>query len=134
MRQVEITLALLDELLVVGALLIAPAVIAYTLNILGLEELLVIALFVLAILAFIIYKVVEVHRREVRVGMEAYTGKEAAVVEVRGSRLVIMVEGELWNAECDECVEVKPGDRVVVVRFHGGRFKVRPLSSGVRAS
>ena len=130
MKLTEITLAILDDLLVVGILLLAPVVVAYKINIVGLEEVLVIALILLAVAAFIIYKVVEVHRREVKVGMETYIGRKATVVEVSGSRLIILVEGELWNAECESCEAVKPGDRVLVMGFHEGRFRVRPLSSG----
>ncbi|MDT7865874.1 MAG: NfeD family protein [Desulfurococcales archaeon] len=130
MKLTEITLAILDDLLVVGILLLAPVVIAYKINIVGLEEVLVIALILLAVAAFIIYKVVEVHRREVKVGIETYIGRKATVVEVSGSRLIILVEGELWNAECENCEAVKPGDRVLITGFHEGRFRVRPLSSG----
>ncbi len=130
MKLTEITLAILDDLLVVGILLLAPVFVAYKINIVGLEEVLVIALILLAIAAFIIYKVVEVHRREVKVGIETYIGRKATVVEVSGSRLIILVEGELWNAECESCEAVKPGDRVLVMGFREGRFRVRPLSSG----
>jgi membrane protein implicated in regulation of membrane protease activity len=130
MKLTEITLAILDDLLVVGILLLAPVFVAYKINIVGLREVLVIALVLLAVAAFIIYKVVEVHRREVKVGMETYIGRKATVVEVSGSRLIILVEGELWNAECESCEAVKPGDRVLVMGFHEGRFRVRPLSSG----
>jgi membrane protein implicated in regulation of membrane protease activity len=125
MRLPEVTIALLDELLAIGVLVLAPTILAYKFNVIGLEEALVVAFILIAVVAFIVYKVVEVHRREVKVGIETYIGKKATVVEVKGSKLTIMVEGELWNAEYEDSAEVKPGDQVVIVRFSEGRFIVR---------
>ncbi len=127
MKVVEVTLALLDELLAIGVLILAPAVIAYKFNIIGFEEALAIAVILLVIIAFIAYKVVEVHRREVKVGIETYIGRKATVIDVKGSKLTIMIEGELWSAEYEGEAEVKPGDGVIVVGFSEGRFKVKPI-------
>ncbi len=125
MKILEVTLGLLDELAVIGALVLASTTLAYKLNVIGVEEAIVIAIILLAITAFIVYKVIEVHKKEVKVGIETYIGRKATVVESKGSKLIIMVEGELWSAECEDG-NIKPGDQVVIVGFSEGRFKVKP--------
>jgi len=128
MRALEIAIALADEIAAVTIVVLIPMLLAYKFNVVGLEEVIAVTIILLAIAAFIIYKVVEAHRREVRVGIETYIGKKATVVDVKGSKITIMVEGELWGAECVYSAELKPGDEVVIVGFEEGRFKVKPLT------
>lgn len=126
MRVIEVTLAILDEIAIAWAIVLAPLLVAYKLNIIGFEEVLVIAIILVAIAAFVVYKVVEVHRREVKVGIETYIGKKATVVDIRNSKIIVMVEGELWNAECEQC-NLSVGDKVEIVGYGDGKFKVKPL-------
>ncbi|MEM0490969.1 MAG: NfeD family protein [Acidilobaceae archaeon] len=127
MDKIEVLIGLIDELLIALALVGVLSVIAYHLNIIGLGEAIVLTIILAAILAFIAYKVLEVHRQKVRVGIEAYIGKKAKVVEVRGSKILIMVEGELWQAESEDKLE--QGETVIIVGFINGKFKVKLLKA-----
>ncbi len=127
LKLVEVTIALLDEMILVTVIVGTLTLIAVTLNIIGLGEALVIGVVILAIIAFIAYKVVEAHKAKVKVGIETYINKKAKVVEARGRSVIIMVEGELWRAEMDAEATVSPGDTVLIVSFSDGIFKVKPL-------
>ncbi|MFN4045803.1 MAG: NfeD family protein [Acidilobaceae archaeon] len=125
MKILEVTIALLDEIIIATAIVGGLTLIAVALNIIGLGEALVIGAILVAVMAFIVYKVVEAHKAKVKVGIETYIGKKAKVVEASGKSAIIMVEGELWRAENETESTLSPEETVVIVDFKEGRFLVR---------
>ena len=80
-----------------------------------------------AIIAFVVERVVRVHRRRVAVGREDLVGKTAIVKTALQPRGTVFVQGEYWTAlseegrvEFDEKVVI---DRVESLRLYVSRSK-----------
>lgn len=127
MKILEVTIALLDEIIIVTVIVGALTFMAVALNVIGLGEALVIGAVLIVVIAFITYKVVEAHKAKVKVGIETYIGKKAKVVEAAGKTAIIMVEGELWKAESETETTLSSEDTVIIVGFEEGKFIVKPL-------
>jgi membrane-bound serine protease (ClpP class) len=66
-------------------------------------------------------------RRRATTGAEGLVGAVGVAVTTCDPDGQIRVEGELWNAICDE--GARPGDRVVVQRLEGLTLIVAPVHS-----
>ncbi|MDV5167559.1 nodulation protein NfeD [Photobacterium rosenbergii] len=71
------------------------------------------ALFTFVILSLLL----KTRRKPVTTGMEALLGQEAVVVSGFPGSGRVLVEGEIWQANCD--APLNKGDRVIVVQIHG---------------
>ncbi|MBA3399256.1 MAG: hypothetical protein H0U01_04790 [Acidimicrobiia bacterium] len=60
------------------------------------------------------------------VGMEGLVGRAATVDRWQGDVHVVLLDGSRWNAETDATVELRAGDEVEVVGFHGSTVAIRP--------
>jgi membrane-bound serine protease (ClpP class) len=67
-------------------------------------------------------------RRRATTGVEALPGTVGVAVTACDPEGQVRVEGELWNAICEE--GARPGDRVVVERVEGLTLIVARLHSG----
>lgn len=66
-----------------------------------------------AVIAFVVERVVRVHRRKVAAGREDLIGKIAIVKTALQPRGTVFVQGENWTALLEEG-RVEPGEEVVV--------------------
>jgi membrane protein implicated in regulation of membrane protease activity len=64
-------------------------------------------------------------RRHPTVGAEAFVGRAAEVVEPLRPRGRVRIDGELWNARCEDG-EAGVGDSVRVIRVDGLTLLVEP--------
>lgn len=64
--------------------------------------------------ALCVYVTVLVYRKRISTGAESLTGSHAKVVDWDGRSGHVRVQGEVWAAEADETIELKPGDKVTV--------------------
>ena len=82
-----------------------------------------IAVSISAVIAFIIYHVVRVHRRQATTGREELPGKKAVVKVALEPEGTVLHEGELWTAILDEG-KAKPGEEVMITKFEGMKLYV----------
>jgi membrane-bound ClpP family serine protease len=66
-----------------------------------------------AVIAFVVERVVRVHRRKIAAGREDLVGKTAIVKTALQPRGTVFVQGENWTALVEEG-RVEPGEEVVV--------------------
>ncbi|MEB3861721.1 MAG: hypothetical protein GSR84_05830 [Desulfurococcales archaeon] len=97
-KTLEAVLAVLDEAAVVILLAGVGVYILYSNGVISLTQALTIIAALGAATAFLVYKVVEAHSREVKVGPEALIGARGRVVEDLDPEGMVMVGGELWRA------------------------------------
>jgi membrane-bound serine protease (ClpP class) len=67
-------------------------------------------------------------RRRATTGAEALVGAVGIAVSACEPECQVRVEGELWNAVCED--GARKGDRVVIERVEGLTLIVAPLHSG----
>ncbi|MCE4602854.1 MAG: hypothetical protein F7B18_06710 [Desulfurococcales archaeon] len=97
-KVLEALLAVIDEAAVIILLISIGVYILYTSGTISLAQALVILAGLGAATAFLVYKVVEAHSREVKVGPEALIGARGRVVEDLDPEGMVIVGGELWRA------------------------------------
>ncbi len=90
-----------------------------------------IAVSISAVIAFIIYHVVRVHRRQATTGKEELPGKTATVKVTLEPEGTVLHEGELWTAILDEG-KAKPGEEVMITRFEGMKLYVTKKKQDVK--
>lgn len=78
----------------------------------------VIAICVAALLAFVIQRVVLAHRKQVETGREELVGKTAEVETVLDSKGIVLIEGERWAAILEKG-RAKPGEEVIITKVDG---------------
>jgi len=99
--------------LVLGALILFPADSAFSVNPWLIAAIaIVIALFS----AFVINRVIRVHRRQAYTGREELIGKTAVVKVALNPEGTVLFKGERWAAEVDEG-RIKPGEEVVITKY-----------------
>jgi membrane-bound serine protease (ClpP class) len=76
------------------------------------------------IVAFVVYKVVRVHRRQPTTGREELKGKTAIVRTALKPEGVVFYNGELWTAILDDGGEAQPGDKVIITSTEGLKLHV----------
>ena len=70
------------------------------------------------IIAFIVYRVVRTHRRQVKTGKEELIGKTATVKRALEPKGMILYKGELWTAILDKG-QAKLGEEVIITKSDG---------------
>ncbi len=82
-----------------------------------------VAVLVAAFVAFAVWRIVKVHRRQATTGREELIGKTVVVREALEPEGMVFLEGELWHAE-SESGPVKPKEEVVITRVDGLKLYV----------
>ncbi|MBW3593166.1 MAG: nodulation protein NfeD, partial [Actinobacteria bacterium] len=85
-----------------------------------------------AFAAFALTKVVQARRRAPQSGVEQLIGELGVVRETRDAGALVLVGGELWQAESDE--PISSGDTVRVERVHGLVLHVAPSQHHARTN
>ncbi len=81
------------------------------------------AICVAGILAFVVQRVVRAHQQQVSAGREELVGRTAEVETVLGPKGIVLIEGERWAAILEKG-KVKPGEEVVVTKVDGLKLRV----------
>lgn len=71
-----------------------------------------------SVIAFIVYRVVRTHRRQVKTGKEELIGKTATVKRVLEPKGMILYKGELWTAILDKG-QARLGEEVIITKSDG---------------
>jgi membrane-bound ClpP family serine protease len=77
-----------------------------------------IALCVAGLLAFVIQQVMRIYRRQASVGREEMVGKTAVVKVALDPEGMVLFKGERWAA-ASEKGRVKPGEEVIITKVDG---------------
>jgi membrane-bound serine protease (ClpP class) len=95
----------------------------------GLSVILPTALFVAAVIIFLLSRVLRVHRTAPVTGAEGLVGEVAEVIAATGENSgKVFVHGEYWDAVAT--VPLAPGTRARVMGVEGTRLRVGPASAG----
>jgi len=78
----------------------------------------VIVICVAGFLAFVVQRVIRVHRRQASVGREELVGKTAVVKVALDPEGMVLFKGERWTA-VSEKGRVKPGEEVIITKVDG---------------
>jgi len=76
------------------------------------------------VVAFIIYKVVRVHRRQPTTGREELKGKTATVRTALKPEGQVFYKGEIWTAVLDSKGDAQPGEKVIITSTEGLKLHV----------
>ena len=82
-----------------------------------------VAILIAGFVAFAVWRIVKVHRRQATTGREELRGKTAVVKETLDPEGTVFLEGEHWNA-ASESGAIKPGEEVVITRVEGLKLYV----------
>jgi membrane-bound serine protease (ClpP class) len=83
----------------------------------------VIAICVAALIAFVVQRVVRAHQKQVSAGREELVGRTAEVETVLAPKGIVLIEGERWAAILEKG-RVKPGEEVIVTKVDGLKLRV----------
>jgi len=83
----------------------------------------VIAICVAALIAFVVQRVVRAHQKQVSAGREELVGRTAEVETDLNPKGIVLIEGERWAA-ISEKGRVKPGEEVIVTKVDGLKLRV----------
>ena len=75
----------------------------------------IVAIIVVAFLAFVVNRVIRAHRHQASAGREDLIGKTAEVKVALEPKGVVFVEGERWTA-ISETGRVEPGEEVIITK------------------
>jgi len=90
-----------------------------------------VVILVAAFVAFVIQRVIRVHRRQAYTGREELVGKTAVVRAALDPEGMVLFKGELWTA-LSEKGRVKPGEEVIITRVEGLKLYVTKKHKGGR--
>ena len=77
-----------------------------------------------SVVAFIVYKVVRIHRRQPATGREELKGKTATVRITLKPEGLVFYRGELWAAVLDDEGEAQPGEEMIITSTEGLKLHV----------
>ena len=77
-----------------------------------------------SIVAFIVYKVVRIHRRQPTTGGEELKGKTAIVRTALKPEGLVFYRGELWTAVLGSEGDAQPGEKVIITSTEGLQLHV----------
>jgi len=83
----------------------------------------VIAICVAALIAFVVQRVVRAHQKQVSAGREELVGRTAEVETDLNPKGIVLIEGERWAAILEKG-RVKPGEEVIVTKVDGLKLRV----------
>jgi membrane-bound serine protease (ClpP class) len=92
------------------------------------ETLISVALVMSGIFGFVVYKVAQARRMQVKAGPEGLVGKVGTVILALAPTGEVRIEGQIWRAESIGA-EVKEGEQVEIVDRKGLTLKVKPKPS-----
>ncbi len=90
----------------------------------------VVSIIIVAVFAFVISRIVRVHRRQVATGREELIGKTAEVKTALEPKGVVFIEGERWTA-ISEKGRVEVGEEVTITKVSGLKLYVTKKTKGV---
>jgi membrane-bound serine protease (ClpP class) len=82
-----------------------------------------ITIIIVAVLVFVVHRVVRAHRSQATTGREELAGKTAVVKIALDPEGTVLFKGERWTAVSEEG-RIEPGEEVVITRFEGLRLYV----------
>jgi membrane-bound serine protease (ClpP class) len=88
-----------------------------------------VVILVAAFVAFVVQRVIRVHRRQAYTGREELVGKTAVVRATLDPEGMVLFKGELWTA-VSERGKVKPGEEVIITRVEGLKLYVTKKKKG----
>ncbi len=77
-----------------------------------------------SIVAFIVYKVVRIHRQQPTTGREELKGKTAIVRTALKPEGLVFYRGDLWTAVLDGEGDAQPGEKVIITSTEGLKLHV----------
>jgi len=89
----------------------------------------IVTILVAAFFAFVIQRLIRVHRRQAYTGREELVGKTAVVRVALDPEGMVLFKGELWTA-LSEKGRVKPGEEVIITRVEGLKLYVTKKEKG----
>ena len=87
------------------------------------------AIIIVALLAFIIQRSIRAHQQQASAGREELVGKAATVDISLEPKGVVLVEGERWTAILDEG-RVEAGEEVIITKVNGLKLQVTKNNKG----
>ena len=78
----------------------------------------IVTIFIAAIFAFVIHRIIRAHRHQASTGREELVGKRALVRMALNPEGTVFFKGELWKA-ISETGRVEPGEEVIITRVDG---------------
>jgi membrane-bound serine protease (ClpP class) len=78
----------------------------------------VIILVLVAVIAFVLSRIISTYQRQAATGKEDLIGKEALVKEALSPEGTVLFQGELWNA-LSESGNIEVGEEVLISRIDG---------------
>ena len=118
MGRLEAVVALVDEALIITAIVIAGVYAGYAAGLMDSDTAIAIGGAVSLAVGVIVYLVVRAHSREPSVGPEALVGQVGEAVDELNPEGMVRVEGELWRAR-SRSGRIGRGERVRVVGVDG---------------
>ncbi|MCD6299612.1 MAG: hypothetical protein J7L78_00350 [Dehalococcoidales bacterium] len=82
-----------------------------------------VTIFIAALLAFVVQRVIRAHRRQASTGREELVGKNAVVTTALEPEGTVLFKGERWTAVAEKG-RIKPGETVTVTRVDGLKLYV----------
>ncbi len=89
----------------------------------------VVAVTIAGMLAFVINRILAAHRRQAATGKEDLVGKTAVVKTALKPEGTIFHEGEIWTAELDTG-QAEPGEEVTITKSEGLKLYVTKINKG----
>ena len=89
----------------------------------------VVAVTIAGMLAFVINRILAAHRRQAATGKEELVGKTAVVKTALKPEGTIFHEGEIWTAELDTG-QAEPGEEVIITKSEGLKLYVTKINKG----
>jgi membrane-bound serine protease (ClpP class) len=86
-------------------------------------QIVVFAIVVIIVLAFVIYWSVRAHQRKVAAGKEELVGKTAVVEIALEPKGIVLIEGERWTAILDKG-HAEPEEEVIITKVEGLKLTV----------
>lgn len=86
-------------------------------------QIIVFAVVVIIVLAFVIYWSIRAHQRKVAAGKEELVGKAAVVDIALQPKGVVLIEGERWTAILDKG-HAEPEEEVIITKVQGLKLMV----------
>jgi len=86
----------------------------------------VVVILVSAFFAFVVHRVIRIHRRQAYTGREELVGKTGVVKATLDPEGMVLFKGELWTAG-SERGKVKLGEEVIITKVEGLKLYVKKI-------
>ena len=129
-RRFEAILAAVDEFIVILVICVIVLFTLSTLNLLSFTLFITLCSIVVILLSIIVAVIIKAQLAKPRIGIESMIGKIGLVSEVKGDKLIVMVNGEYWRAKSDE--KLSEGDKVIIYDVNGLLLKVKRVKENLK--